>query len=102
MSFVKSAPDNESNETAGSGFPIAGKVGGVSRPYRPSIRTPGIALARLIVTGRGIDEMRNVMTAALLLVGVSLVAQGRSASTLPPHPPPGQLIDLGGRRLHPN
>jgi pimeloyl-ACP methyl ester carboxylesterase len=66
------------------------------------MRTPGIALARLIVTGRGIDEMRNVMTAALLLVGVSLAAQGQSASTLPPHPPPGQLIDLGGWRLHLN
>ena len=78
MSFVKSAPYN-------------------------LVRPPGLlGLARLIVTGRGIDEMRNVITAALLLVGVSLVAQGRSASTLPPHPPPGQLIDLGGWRLHLN
>src|SRR6266478_4464160 len=46
--------------------------------------------------------MRNVMTAVLLLAGVSLVAQGQSASTSPPLPAPGQLIDLGGWRLHLN
>ena len=30
------------------------------------------------------------------------MAQGQSASSLPPLPPPGQLIDLGGWRLHLN
>src|SRR6266702_6080953 len=50
----------------------------------------------------GTHEMRNVMTAILLLVGVSHMAQSQSASTSPPLPPPGQLIDLGGWRLHLN
>jgi len=38
----------------------------------------------------------------LLLAGVSLAAQGQSASNSPPLPPPGQLIDLGEWRLHLN
>ena len=46
--------------------------------------------------------MRNIMTAVLLLAGVSRVAPAQSASTAPPLPPPGQLIDLGGWRLHLN
>jgi len=44
--------------------------------------------------------MRNAMIALLLLAGVSLVAQGQSAPPSPPLPPPGQLIGLGGWRLH--
>jgi pimeloyl-ACP methyl ester carboxylesterase len=46
--------------------------------------------------------MTNAVTAILLLAGVSVVAQGQSATTSPPIPPPGQLIDLGGWRLHLN
>src|SRR5712692_3061456 len=48
----------------------------------------------------GNHAMRNAMIALLLLAGVSLVAQGQSAPPSPPLPPPGQLIGLGGWRLH--
>lgn len=46
--------------------------------------------------------MRSVKIAAFLLVGVSTVANGQKESTSPPLSPPGQLIDLGGWRLHLN
>src|SRR5438105_8957241 len=50
-------------------------------------------------------KMRIAMTlamAAFLLFGTSVVAQTQSAASSPPFPPPGQLIDLGGWRLHLN
>lgn len=45
-------------------------------------------------------ELRySSLALAVLLVGVSAIAQEQGASR-PPLPPPGQLIDLGGWRLH--
>ena len=37
---------------------------------------------------------------AMLLIGISAVAQ--TPSTVPPLPPPGRLIDVGGWKLHLN
>jgi pimeloyl-ACP methyl ester carboxylesterase len=46
--------------------------------------------------------MRIIVITALVLVVISLPVQGQSSSASPPFPPPGQLIDLGGWRLHLN
>jgi|SRR6516164_9046934 hypothetical protein len=45
---------------------------------------------------------RSLALLVLLLIGATAGAQGLSATALPPFPPPGQLIDLGGWRLHLN
>src|SRR5215471_8050261 len=42
------------------------------------------------------------LVAASLFVRVFGAAQTRNAAALPPFPPPGQLIDLGGWRIHLN
>jgi pimeloyl-ACP methyl ester carboxylesterase len=44
---------------------------------------------------------RRMVVAVFLLLGPATLAQG-PASTSPPLPPPGKLIDLGGWRLHLN
>src|SRR2546421_7551343 len=46
--------------------------------------------------------MERMMQAVLLLAGASVVAHGQTVPASPPLPPPGQLIDLGGWRIHLN
>jgi Predicted hydrolases or acyltransferases (alpha/beta hydrolase superfamily) len=46
--------------------------------------------------------LRPLALSTLMLAAASISAQGQSESTPPPLPPPGQLIDLGGWRLHLN
>jgi hypothetical protein len=41
-----------------------------------------------------------VLITAALLVCVPTTAEAQSASTPPPYPPPGKLVDMGGWRLH--
>lgn len=49
---------------------------------------------------RVLIRYRSLALAALLLILSPIAAQAQAASSSPPLPPPGRLIDLGGWRLH--